>query len=147
MKRSHFCSFAKEVFRFHWKTKVFQSTILTFRFLNFSNGKTSFSASRESRPENVVKHNEIEVLFSCFVKKCSVFIGKQRCFGTRSRPCKKRLFSYGFWGTWDLVFWDLGNEIWISGFYFRLEINPPLSKRDFWELEGFWRVRNKPPPL
>ena len=78
-----FCNLAKKVIRFHWKTKVFQNAILTFHFLNFSHGETSFSGSRESRSENIVKHNETESFFVVLPRKCSVSIGKQMCFRAR----------------------------------------------------------------
>ena len=78
-----FCNLAKKVIRFHWKTNVFQNAILTFHFLNFSHGETSFSGSRESRSENIVKHNETESFFVVLPRKCSVSIGKQRCFRAR----------------------------------------------------------------
>ena len=70
---------ARKVASFHWETKGFQSAILTFHFVDFSNGKTWFSASRESRSENVVNRNEMELLFRHPAQKSiPFFIGKQK---------------------------------------------------------------------
>ena len=73
-----FCDFAQKALRIHWETKQFQNAFLTFHFLNFLNGKTSFSASRESRPENIVKHNRNEVLFCSFIQKALQFHWKTK---------------------------------------------------------------------
>ncbi len=83
-----FCYFTSKVLHFHWKHSDFRTRFLVFRFVDFSNGKTSFSASRESRSENVVNH--------CDLKYPLLFCQKMTSFPLGNKCDPERDFDFPF---------------------------------------------------
>jgi len=89
-----FCKMHHFVLQNHCDLQRFQNAIPDLRKVEFCNGKTTFSASRELRCENIVFSNENEVLFRDITGKVLRIYCILQCFQNAIPDLRKIEFSH-----------------------------------------------------